>query len=193
MKYDFNFLDNPSFSFADLTRLTDVHPTNIHALVTRGHFKPQLKQRVGAGGNREAQTYTGRDVLRLLLIAYLVHYRIDDAKFMARTVRELDHHIAAFVEFKTRHTRTFYPEAYEPGDDPFESPVTVFAWAPGGGSVQGDIRDTLEEFRHGGPWCYLTLDLHTLVEKESVRMAKYLRLVSKGVKRSKAARDSAGS
>lgn len=178
MGYD--FLDERTFSFADLARLTNLAPTNIHALVEHGHFKPQFEQKVGAGGRKEAPTYTGRDVLKLLLIAYLVHYRVDVEK-VQEMVGYLDGCIKDFVRRKTEENLVHI----------LYTPVAVFAWRPDGCSVYGLVDNPLKEFRPGGPWCYLTLDLQTLVETQAMRMAEFLRLVSEGVDRDKAALDSA--
>jgi len=176
----YNFLDTRSFSFADLARLTDIKPKRIHALVERGHFKPQFKQSVGHG-NREAATYSGRDVLRLHLIAQAVHSRVSPAAM----VHDLDFFIADFVDGTNRVGESVAAKTDAPVPD--VPPVVVFMW---NGCVPDTVLDPLNEFRPGGPWCYLTFDLAALVEMEYTRMAEYLRLLGAGVERGLAAFDS---
>jgi hypothetical protein len=191
MRDIFDFLFEPTFSFGDLTRLTGVRPKNIHALIRRGHFEPQVKPRLGAGGSREAKTYAGSEVLWLALIARLVHYRLADAAFLAKAYQALESSIKAFIRSKGRW-RKFPPYSVDkrvvPKDNSKKPLFTVVKWTPTGYSF-GSSRNPGKAFRPGGPWCLvLVLDLHRQVERECIRMAEYSRQVCAGVNRDKALR-----
>ena len=158
------WIDRPAFSFADVVRLTGYKPSRIHGYVIKQQFRPQYSQPRGGAIRVERRTYTGRDVLRLLLLGPAVRFGVHLAagdRFGASQptldalMRDLDAHIAAVLSGNATHTneRVVFP-------------------------------------RLGGPWAYLVLDLRALAETQIARFGEYRRLRDEGIELAKAARDS---
>lgn len=90
------FLNRRCLSMHDLATLTSLRPTRIRTYSQRGMFRPQRK--VNAGNPHGRPSYTGRDVLRLQLIAAVTEFGVyRDAPVFAELLRNLDSAIDGFT------------------------------------------------------------------------------------------------
>jgi len=144
----YEFLNRPRFSFRELVRLTALKPTLIHGYIQRGLFKPQFKQRAG---RPSGPSYTGKDVLRLHLIAAATEFGIyRNAPLLAALLRRLDGAIAHFASGTPANT----------------APEIVTLPTQGAGVA---IRE---------PWINLSLDLSALVSVECRKLTEYLEAIT---------------
>ncbi len=152
------FLDTRAFSFADVRRLTGLTADQVHGYVSRRLWRSQFKQRAGHG-QAEAATYSGRDILRLLLLGPAVQFGIHRLRGPGHCYRSR-------------------PEVLQ---TLFEDLDGVLAGRRGTRSERVVFPLT------GGPWAYVTLDLRALVTVHLRRLDEYLRLLREGMARDKAA------
>ena len=147
------WIDKPAFSFADVVRLTGYKPSRIHGYVVKKQFRPQYPQ-PHATGPVERRSYTGRDILRLLLLGPAVRFGVHltagdrygaSQPTLDALMQDLDAHIAGVMSGTATHAneRVVFP-------------------------------------RLGGPWAYLVLDLRALAETQIARLADYRRLRDEG-------------
>ena len=149
------WIDKPAFSFADVVRLTGYKPSRIHGYVIKKQFRPQYPQ-PHATGRVERRSYTGRDILRLLLLGPAVRFGVHltagdrcgaSLPTLDALMRDLDTHIDAVLS----------------------------------GTATAQANERVVFPRLGGPWCYLVLDLAALAETQTARIAEYCRLRDEGV------------
>ena len=142
------WIDKPAFSFADVVRLTGYKPSRIHGYVIKKQFRPQYPQPQGGAFGVERRTYTGRDVLRLLLLGPAVRFGV---------------HLAAGDRFG----------ASQPTLDALTQDLDAHIDAVLSGTADAGANERVVFPRLGGPWCYLVLDLAALAETQIARLADY--------------------
>jgi hypothetical protein len=150
------WIDKPAFTFADVVRLTGYKPSRIHGYVVKKQFRPQYPQPQGGAFGVERRTYTGRDVLRLLLLGPAVRFGV---------------HLAAGDR----------NGASQPTLDALKRDLDAHIDAVLSGTAVAGANERVVFPRLGGPWCYLVLDLAALAETQTARIAEYRRVRDEGV------------
>jgi hypothetical protein len=112
-----NWADEPRFAFSEVLELTGYHSPYVNGLIVRRQFVPQYPRHQGSGlGGVPPQTYTARDVLRLMAIAPAVSVNLHlpqhdhngaDSRVLELLIQALDRVIDAAIAAGTVPARNF--------------------------------------------------------------------------------------